>query len=353
MFSNNAQSVVILNIYILIIAVMSVVIGIYYIIFRDNYRRKKHEQIRLKMKPLVEAYLLELRKKEELISYMKNNDIKMIVIDLMIENVKKNENDAHEKFQDLNLDVFLMETMKKNITLDNLKKLIYMKTEAAYDFLIKLTNHWNIEVVYMSLMGLIMIGLSSEKKLKVAKLILDSEIPKERKIELGKNFDFSFTELMVFLKNEMNEEAKAVVIKRIGQHPDFQIKENYQKIIPYLKDCKEVRIETIHALSRIDKKENMQLIYNLYAEEEDWEVRVNIVKSLGYYSYSEVLDMLIMMIRDAKWWVRYNAGKQIFARGAEGRKRLEGLRKSEEEEETVKMADYFLNHGEKEFLKEV
>ncbi|MGL4606564.1 MAG: HEAT repeat domain-containing protein [Eubacteriaceae bacterium] len=347
MFSNNLQSFIILNIYILFFIIIGLLFSIYYVIIRDNVKKERVIKEKEKLSPHLKKYIQGEESTEEVLSYTKTKFSKIVAADMLIEEAKKNTLEIALLFQNLGLDVFFIKRIKKTFVLEDLNRLINMKTEKAYDLFLDLCKTKEMEIVYTCLYGLMMLPLSKDKRIHVAKCVLDSEIPKERKIELSRNFDLSFHELFDLLKSEKREEGKVILIKTIGRNQDFQIEKNTKKMIPFLNDEKEIRIATMQALSRVQTKGYMRLIYECYKDESAWEVRVNIVKSLSYYPFEEVLGMMESMIDDEAWWVRYNVGKSLATRGDAGFKVLNKIAKTSENEEVLEMASYFLELGKK------
>lgn len=343
MFSNNIKSLIILNIYFLVVTDILLLLGIYYEIIKDKVKNKHYIRVLNDLKPKVLAYinnedeLVELNK--SLKTYFKRN----VAMDLMLEHSEKNNIDISNKFINLQLDSMLVKKIKRKVSYESLRKLAFMRVGSSYETLLKLAMSKDLNISYISFYGLSLIKLPSDKKELVITKIITSAIISDRIIEVLNQFDLQFSKWLELLEKEDSVLGKVVFIKNIMTKGELKDEKNSDRILKFLKDETEVKIAAILALCKSGNVKYIGELVKVYNGEENWQVRVAIAKGLCNFKFEHVKEILLKMTKDKEWWVRYNAIRSIVAMGNEGLFSLIDLSLDDNDDSLADLAYYFLN----------
>jgi len=343
MFSNNMKSFIILNIYFLIIVNIALLLAIYYQITMDKVKIKRYGKILIDLKPKVLAYIENEDKLLEVEKSLKTYFIKSVVIDIMVDYSESSNVDISKKFIKLKLDTILIKKIQRKASIVYVRKLAFMRVEGAYDTLLELTDSEDLDISYMSFFALSLIDLPDDKKEIAIKKLVISEILSDRIIEILSRYNLKFDKWLELLEKEETIEGKVIFIKNITSKEDIINEKNSDRLKPFLKDKKEVKIAAILALCTSKNEKYIDELIKIYETEENWEVRVTVAKGLSSFSMGPVKDILLKMTKDAEWWVRYNAVKSIVAMGEEGLFILIDLSLEKEDKNVADLAYYFLN----------
>lgn len=361
MFSNNIKSFIMINIYFLVVVDIALLLAIYYEIAKDKVKEYKYGKAMNLLKPTVLAYienedkllkadaplevetLLEVDTLLEVEKLLKNNFLKDVVIDIMVDYCEEKNVDLSEKFMLLKLDDILIKKIKRNPSIVYVKKLSFMRVETAYNTLIELTKSEDLDVRYISFFGLSLIKLPSDKAEIAIKKLVTSNIISDRIIEILSRYDLEFEEWLDTLEKEETIEGKVIFIKNIMVKKEFANEGNSDRLLKLLKDESEVKIAAIIALCSSKNEKYIDELIKIYENEENWQVRVAIARGFSNFKIEKVKDTLLKMTKDKEWWVRYNAVKSIVAMGEEGLYTLIDLSLEKEDKKVSDLAYYFLN----------
>ena len=343
MFSNNIKSFIILNIYFLIIIDVFLFLGIYFEIVKGNIKTKRYEKAMSNLKPKILAYIENEDKLLEVQPVLKRNLDKNIAIDILVNYSEQNHVDISEKFIRLNLDTFVINKINRSPRIVYLKKLSFMRTETAYDTLLRMSSSEDLDISYISFFGLSLMNLKKEKKEITIKKLIASDILSDRIIEILNRFQLSFEEWLEILDKEESNEGKVIFIKNITPKEEIKEVQNSDRLLKFLNDQVEVKIATILALCNSKNDKYIDQLKDIYEGEENWQVRVAIAKGFSSFKFEKVKDNLLTMTKDKEWWVRYNAVKSIVAMGEEGLFTLIDLSLEKEDNNIANLAYYFLN----------
>jgi HEAT repeat protein len=343
MFSNNIKSFIILNICLLIIVNIGLLLAIYYRIIMDKVKTKKYEKVSNYLKPKVLAYIENEDKLFDIESSLKTDFIKAVVIDIMVDYCENNNVDISEKFIKLKLHSILIKKIQRKASIVHVRKLAFMRVEAAYDTLLELTESKDLDIRYMSFFALSLIELPEEKKEIAIKKLVISQILSDRIIEILSRYNLKFEEWLELLEKEETVEGKVIFIKNIIPKEEIKNEKNSDRLQKFLTDTREVKIAAILALCSSKNEKYVDELIKVYEKEENWEVRVAIAKGLSSFNMEPVKDILLIMTKDKEWWVRYNAVKSIVAMGEDGLFILIDLSLEKEDKNVSDLAYYFLN----------
>jgi hypothetical protein len=343
MFSNDLKSFIILNIYFLLIIDFILVVSVYYVIIKGKRLEKKYKNQKAVLTPIVTRYIQNGGQTSEVKSAIKGDYRKEVAIDIMLDYSDQHSIDIGQIFAVLDLDQAMMDKLDRKLDIKHLRKLAFMRSEKAYPFLIKTAAMSDdFDLVYMCFIGLSMIALPKDKKENAIHRLVASDIAKDRKIEVLRQFDFSFEEWFAILENEDTQEGKVIFLRNILEKEGIKDPAYSDRLLSYLDDDTEVRVAAILALCSSGNDKYAGVMASLYEKEESWEVRVSIAKGVSSFSYRLVKDLLQKMMKDEEWWVRYNAIKTIVSMGSEGLFTLIEL-SLDEDKNIADLAYYFLN----------
>ncbi|MBC3889371.1 hypothetical protein GH810_13735 [Acetobacterium paludosum] len=343
MFSNNMQSFIILNIYILIIVNVILLISVYYQIIKDKIKKKRYEKKSIYLKPMIIAFLNDENHEVQVKRELKNNYLKMIAIDIMVEYAEANHVNLSTQFVSLNLVDLVIKKLRKKLNIIYLKKLALMGSEQAYDILMDFAQSEDLDISYMSYFGLARINAQKDKKIAAIQQLVRSDIFRDRIIEILRQFDLAFEEWLELLEKEESVKGKIIFIKVIMIKDDILREDYSDHLEKFLNDQREVKIAAIEALGNSRNAKYIDVLRRIYENEENWQVRVAVAKGLSSFKFESVKDVLLKMTKDSEWWVRYNAIKSIVAMGEDGLFSLIDLSLESSDEKISDLAYYFLN----------
>lgn len=343
MFSNGIKSFIILNIYFLIIVNIVLILSIYFKMVKDKIAAKRYVKALKNLQPNVLAYIENEDKLSAVSKLLKSAFAKNVVIDIMVDYSEKSGMDISEKFIQLNLDSFLIKRISRRLGIADLKKLALMKASTAYDTLLKVADHEDMDMCYMSFYALSLINLSKEKKETTIKKLVASHILRDRIVEIIDRFCLSIEDWLKLLEKEQTAEGKVIFIQNLALKDDMKRVEHSDRILRFLNYENEVTIAAIHALSNSKNDKYVNTLIDEYENEESWQVRMAVAKGLSNFSHAKVKATLLKMTHDKEWWVRYNAIKSIVAMGDEGLFTLIDLSLEVEDKNIADLAYYFLN----------
>lgn len=343
MFSNNIQSFIILTIYVLIIVNVLLLFAIYYEIIKDTFKRKHYAKASLLLKPEIIGYIENDGQKAAVEKLLISHYLKMVTIDIMIDYSETNHVNLSEKFETLNFVSLLIKKLEKNTDIVYLKKLALMRSEQAYDILMNLSRSEDLDISYMSFFGLSLIEVQKDKKEAAIDQLIRSNILRDRIIEILKQFDLGFEELLGLLEKEESVKGKVIYIKAMMNKDEIK-REDYSDLLEkFLDENREVKIAAIQALSNSQNEKYVSELTKIYDNDDNWQVRVAVAKGLSNFKFNCVKDVLLKMTKDSEWWVRYNAIKSIVAMGEDGLFSLIDLSLDSSDEKVSDLAYYFLN----------
>ena len=343
MFSNNIQSFIILTIYVLIIANVLLLFAIYYEIIKDILKQKHHARASLLLTPEIIGYIENDSQKAAVEKLLTSHYLKMTAIDIMIDYGETHHVNLSEKFEALNFVSLLIKKLEKETDIVYLKKLALMRSEQAYDILMKLSQSDDLDKSYMSFFGLSLIETQSDKKEAAIGQLIRSNILRDRSIEILRQFDLSFYELLELLEKEESVKGKVIFIKVLMNKDDIKREAYSNRLEKFLEGHREVRIAAIQALSNSQNEKYVSALTKIYDTADSWQVRVAVAKGLSNFKFTCVKDVLLKMTKDSEWWVRYNAIKSIVAMGDDGLFSLIDLSLDASDDRISDLAYYFLN----------
>ncbi|WP_207655373.1 HEAT repeat domain-containing protein [Clostridium vincentii] len=337
------KSFIIINIYFLISINIILLFAIYYQTIKDEVKNKWYEKVISNLKPKVLDYIENEYKGAKLKEILKKDFCKNKAIDIMLDYSEKNDLDINKKFTDLDLDSFIIKKIQKKVSIVYVRKLAFMKVETAYNRLLETSSSQDLDISYMSFIGLSMMNISLQKKIIVIRKLLFSNIHSDRIIEILNKFELSFGQWLELLEEEESAEGKVVFIKNINQKQEIKIEENCDRLLKFLKDEKEIKIATILAISNSKNEKYIDELISIYENNKNWEVRVAVAKGLSNFNFQNVHETLLKMTRDKEWWIRFNAVKSIISMGEEGIFALIDLSLESEDKNISELAYSFLS----------
>lgn len=343
MFSNNIQSFIILTIYVLIIANVLLLFAIYYEIIKATLKRKHYAKASLLLTPKIIGYIENDGQKADVEKLLTSHYLKMTAIDMMNDYGETHHVNLSEKFEALNFVSLLIKKLEKETDIVYLKKLALMRSEQAYDILMKLSQAEDLDISYMSFFGLSLIETQRDKKEAAIGQLIRSSILRDRIIEILRQFDLAFEELLGLLEKEESVKGKVVIIKAMINKDDIKREEYSDHLEKFLDGHREVKIAAIQALSNSQNEKYVSELTKIYDTDDNWQVRVAVAKGLSNFKFNCVKDVLLKMTKDSEWWVRYNAIKSIVAMGEDGLYSLIDLSLDASDERISDLAYYFLN----------
>lgn len=343
MFSNNIQSFIILTIYVLIIANVLLLFAIYYEIIKDTLKRKHYAKASLLLKPEIIGYIENEGQKAAAEKLLTSHYLKMVSIDIMIDYAETHHLNLSEKFETLNFVALLIKKLEKKTDVVYLRKLALMRSEQAYDILMNFSQADDLDISYMSFYGLSLIETQRDKKEAAIGQLIRSSILRDRSIEILRQFDLGFDELLSLLEKEESVKGKVIYIKAMMNKDDIKREDYSDHLEKFLDQHREVKIAAIQALSNSQNEKYVNELTKIYENEENWQVRVAVAKGLSNFKFDCVKDVLLKMTKDSEWWVRYDAIKSIVAMGEDGLYSLIDLSLDPSDERISDLAYYFLN----------
>jgi hypothetical protein len=343
MFSNNIKSFIMLNIYFLIIVNIALLIAIYYEIIKDKVKSYKYEKAMKVIKPNVLAYIENEEDLLKIDKLLKNNFLKNVVIDIMVDYSEENNVDISKKFIGLKLDAILIKKIRRKASIVYVRKLAFMRVETAYPTLIELSQSEDLDISYISFFGLSLLKLPVDNAEIAIKKLVTSNITSDRIIEILSRYNLQFEEWLELLEKEETIEGKVIFIKNIMIKEEFKNENNSDRLEKFLKAESEVKIAAIIALCSSKNEKYINELIKIYENEENWQVRVAVARGFSNFKLEKIKDTLLKMTKDKEWWVRYNAVKSIVAMGEEGLFTLIDLSLEKEDKKISDLAYYFLN----------
>ncbi|HEX21648.1 MAG TPA: HEAT repeat domain-containing protein [Actinobacteria bacterium] len=133
--------------------------------------------------------------------------------------------------------------------------------------------------------------------------------------------------LVKFLDDEnITSDRKALVIDILGEFKATEMAEELLRLGPRTDDVN-IKVSIIKYLGKITYLNAKQfLIASL--DDEDWVVRGQAAKSLGFIGVPEAVNKLAFLLKDKVWWVRYLSAQSLANIGREGWARLEQAKHS-------------------------
>lgn len=343
MFSNNIQSFIILTIYVLIIVNVLLLFAIYYEIIKDTLKRKHYAKASLLLKPEIIGYLENEEQKMAVEKLLTSHYLKLVAIDIMIDYADTHHVNLSEKFETLNFVSLLIKKLEKETDIVYLRKQALMRSEQAYDILMKLSQSDDLDISYMSFYGLSLIETQRDKKEAAIGQLIRSSILRDRIIEILRQFDLGFEELLSLLEKEESIKGKVIYIKAMMNKEEIK-QEDYSDLLEkFLDQHPEIKIAAILALSNSQNEKYVSELTKIYDTDDNWQVRVAVAKGLSNFKFACVKDVLLKMTKDSEWWVRYNAIKSIVAMGDDSLFSLIDLSLDSSDERISDLAYYFLN----------
>jgi len=173
--------------------------------------------------------------------------------------------------------------------------------------------------------------------------LIRSNILRDRSIEILRQFDLGFDELLELLEKEELVKGKVIYIKAMMNKDDIKREAYSDRLEKFLEGHREVRIAAIQALSNSQNEKYVGALTKIYDTADSWQVRVAVAKGLSNFKFTCVKDVLLKMTKDSEWWVRYNAIKSIVAMGDDGLFSLIDLSLDASDDRISDLAYYFLN----------
>lgn len=343
MFLNNSMSFVILNIYVLTMINLLLLAAIYYLVLKDIIYKKRYNKAETKIKPFVILYIKDEKNKDKLLQNVKGKFSREVVIDILIEYSRENDVDLSSKFESLGYDELLIKKAKNDLNPSIIKKLAYMRSPKSFQVLKEGIKSKDFDIEYMSFYALSLIKLDDENKKFLIDNILKSNIMRDRIIEIVTNLKLSFDEYVDILEQQDKEIGKVVFLRVLENKEELLKEENSEKILKYLYDEKEVKISAILTMCSSKNIKYVKLIKDIYNSESSWEVKISIAKGLKNFPLRFVQDVLMEMVYDESWWVRFNACETLINMGIQGIDILVELALDRENKNVSDLAYYFLN----------
>lgn len=335
------QTFILSNIYVLLIVNIGLLLTIYIRIFKSRIREKMNNNIRAELSLAIAHYLVN-RNFNDLKLIVKNKNRKLIAIDIINEQ-SESTNDRRELITKLELDTFLIHLTKRKENLNYLRKLAFMKVPTAYDVLLHHTHSSDIEVQYISFFGLLLMDIQNIRKYHIVHQLIKTNIYSDRIIEILEKSNLHIEDWIELLENEDSDIGKIIILKILAEQEEIVMQQYSDRILKYLDAAKEIKIAAITALCSSKNEEYLEKLYDLYMKEDMWEVRATITKGMVNFDAKRTKEMLLLMIKDKEWWVRFNAARTISLMGEEGIYTLIDLSIDKSNENTAALAYYFLN----------
>jgi hypothetical protein len=315
---------------------------IYYQIIRADLFQKYKLILEGKTKPFILKYIKQQITLKEMKAYIRNENSKLIAIDLFNNLPELNNNDVKEVIKSLELDTFLINKIKKKADIKYFKKLVNMNIPSAYDIFLQYTESDDIDIKYTCFFGLIALEVEQEKKLHIIKKLLISNIFSDRIIEMLSRQKLNILDLLSLLYQEENEIGKIIILKVLAAKKEIQNPEIADKLLKFLNETKEVRIAAVTALCNSKNEDYVEKLFILYLKDTYWEVRAAIAKGMVNFNFMIIKDKLLFMMKDKEWWVRYNAARTLSFMGEDGVFALIDLSIMNDDKISA-LAYYFLN----------
>lgn len=344
MLTKSTQFFIMFNIYILLIVNCVILFAIYVRIIKVRINEHRYHRVKSELYEAVQKQLHSPFITIDLKSKIKSKYRKMIMIDILTGISEKENKDLSKMINQLELDLFLIERLKLRQNLKYLRKLALMKGSESYPTFFKYAISPDIDVQYICFFGLSLLQkIEKEKKYKVAKEVIKSELFIDRIIEILSNMDLTIEDWLLLLESEESEHGIIIYLKIIADLEEIKNLNYSNKILNYLNEEKEVRIAAITALCNSKNEIYIEKLYELYQNDEVWEVRAAIARGMANFVVYAIKDKLLEMLKDSMWWVRFNAARAISLMGEEGLYTLIDLSVDNTDEQVAALAYYFLN----------
>lgn len=349
LFSSTMMSFIVLNIYVLLLINGLLVSTIFFTVVKDKLKRYRYNKAYGKLQPIVLRFLQKgdnVRKIKTLTSKKYNFNV---VLDIMVEYTKKNNIEIISKFETINSMEHLLKKAKQGIDLNLIRKFALIKSPKAYDILMEWSDSEDFEEKYPSFYALSLLKLEKNQIYPVINKLINSNISRDRQIEILNNFNLSIEEYFHLLSKQQTDLGKVVLLRVLQSKREIQ-QENYsERIIPYLIMDKEVRISGVLTLATSRNLKYLPLLVDIYKKDIAWEVRASIAKSLINFPPENIIEVLKQMIYDQEWWVRFNAFETLAMLGEEGINILIDLSLDTSNEKVSNLAYYMLNSNKHVF----
>lgn len=331
---------IVYTLFIINISIFSVTI---YLKLMDNYYENQYSKCSNKLIPILKNITDEALLIYE-INSLKTNWNQDIVFKILTNYYLENNTYDISLFSNLGYISNLIEKNKKKLSLSDISWFGMFKVVQSIPILFKGVLSLDFEESFHCYQALAKIPMSKSARIHYLKLLFQSNILRDRMIEMILDMNLSLEQYLELLSLQDSELGKTVILRVISTKitPATNI-ELLKNMLPFLEDTKEVQIATINALSQSENNIFLDSFTNIYRSSDYWEVRSTIAKSMDLFSDEITLSLLKEMTKDSNWWVRFNSSEVLSRKGRAGLNILIDLSLDYENEESSKLAFSFLD----------
>lgn len=314
-----------------------------------EYRYKKKEE---QLNPIMNNYLKGDVKNKKVLEY-DGKDLKTrIVINIVQENYKLEKVKVAKIFDSLGYVDGLIKESNDKLSLALIHQLSEMSSTKVYPILMKGTENDNYEIRYQSFYALSFLPLNFTQIKDYIDALINSNILRDRKIEMINNLSLTPEIYFTLLQNEERSLGKVVLLRVLEDKLNKGTEVMKNKVTNYLTNSEfslEIRIAAVVALAATKEIKYQDILMNQYTTEKAWEVRAAIAKAMHEFTdeHSEKqIELLKKMMYDENYWVRFNAGEVLARKGFVGIDALIDISINSENKEAADLAFYILDAHE-------
>ena len=308
-----------------------------------NYQ---YQKVYREVYPYVEAYIKDENKYSRRLHHIKKKLERQVILEILLTYSKDNHISIVDKFEELGYIDELIHNAQKSLNLELIKTLGLIKSKKSFEVLKNALNTDDYEVQYHSYYAISLLALDKEQVKTYISSLLSSGMIRDRVIEMIINLTLSTEAYFDLLKEEQTEQGKVIFLRVLENKLDLYDEEISDQLVKFLSGAKEVKIAAVVTLASTSNNKYFNLLRALYDQEEAWEVRAAIAKSIDKLSHPEDIVLLKKMIYDPNWWVRFNTAQVLAKKGVEGIDALIDISLTGKEDAISDLAYYILNSNQ-------
>jgi hypothetical protein len=312
------MSFIIINIYFLLLLNAVIVLFIVGKSILEKTKQGKIDKLSIELEPLIKDFVEKDKNGDILKNKIQKKYAVDVVMNLLIQYGDDNNKDVTPGFEKLGLYQRLIKKANNKLDIDTVKTLARIKSPKAYDILVSGIESENFELMYMSFYALSLIKLEEKKSEYILDRLMESNILRDRIIEIVENFNLSAEKYLQLLEQQTTELGKVVYLRVLQKKEQLALPQNPDRLLIFLQDSKEVRLSAVLALASSKNEKYLESLVKLFEVEKEWEVRSSIAKALVNFPKELILEPLKKMIYDDQWWVRFNVVGVLATLGQEG-----------------------------------
>lgn len=250
--------------------------------------------------------------------YFKKKSNKNIIFNILIDYSSKNNINISEKFDLLGYTEKLSKDFDVNYNFTIIKKLMIIKSKLSIPFLLKYISSENFELRYLCSFALSYYPLNNiQLEIYIDNLVNFRIIP-ERIVEMIGNLKLNEEKTFYFIE-KYDYKQKPLFIKSLLNNIESLSEEHEKILLNLLGISKDLTVSIIKVLSLTKKQKYASIIYELYKNKDDVDIKLEATKSMLNLNFPEVIDYLSDMMYDENWIIRFYASEIL------GKKDIDGI----------------------------